>query len=349
VSKAPSMPMYWDAYLADTTHLTTEEHGAYLLLLAAMWRRNGSVPDNDKDNARILGLTVAKWKRTKERLSQFLIIKDGDISQGKLLEIWENTQEKITKNRENGAKGGRAVSNKNNDLAQANASNSLNPNASIPEPEPEPYNPPVPTVQSPQGGRVPKRATRLPEDWQPNDRLRLYAASKGLTENEINAERDNIVDWSRSSQKGAKHDWHATWRSWVRRCAKEIGDGKRSGRNGTKHGSAVAAANRSIHRSGREHGVTGNTVGDVWGSSEIGSDGSGGGDGGGDGPARIGHDVGQGASGTSDGDGIKSGSGRRPGLSERDSESGIEGLSSRCGDGGDTGSGQTIDVHAEPE
>jgi len=147
VSKAPSMPMYWDAYLADTTHLTTEEHGAYLLLLAAMWRRNGSVPDNDKDNARILGLTVAKWKRTKERLSQFLIIKDGDISQGKLLEIWENTQEKITKNRENGAKGGRAVSNKNNDLAQANASNSLNPNASIPEPEPEPYK--LPPIVSP--------------------------------------------------------------------------------------------------------------------------------------------------------------------------------------------------------
>ena len=71
MSKAPAMPMYWDAYLADTTHLTTEEHGAYMLLLAAMWRRDGSVPDDDKDNARIIGLTVAKWRKIKARLSVF--------------------------------------------------------------------------------------------------------------------------------------------------------------------------------------------------------------------------------------------------------------------------------------
>ena len=98
MSKAPSMPMYWDAYLADTTHLTTEEHGAYLLLLAAMWRRNGVVPDDDKDNARILGLTVGKWRKVKERLSEFLSF-DGDcITQKKLQKTWKNTQEKIAKN-----------------------------------------------------------------------------------------------------------------------------------------------------------------------------------------------------------------------------------------------------------
>ena len=95
MSKAPAMPMYWDAYLADTTHLTTEEHGAYMLLLAAMWRRDGSVPDDDKDNARIIGLTVAKWRKIKSRLSVFLIVKDGMITQKNLQKIWENTQEKI--------------------------------------------------------------------------------------------------------------------------------------------------------------------------------------------------------------------------------------------------------------
>lgn len=141
MSKAPSMPMYWDAYLADTTHLTTEEHGAYLLLIAAMWRRNGSVPDDDWDNARILGLSAAKWRKVKARfvgtISGFRVA-DGVITQEKLQKTWENTQEKINKNRKNGAKGGRSNSTKNNDLDKANGFVSVNPNESIPEPEPEP-------------------------------------------------------------------------------------------------------------------------------------------------------------------------------------------------------------------
>ena len=137
MSKAPSMPIYWDAYLADTTHLTTEEHGAYLLLLAAMWRRNGWVPDDDRDNARIVGLTSAKWRRAKERLGEFLVFNNGQISQKNLLKIWENTQEKIEKNRSNGTKGGRPKSNKNNCIAKANGFVSDNPNKSIPEPEPD--------------------------------------------------------------------------------------------------------------------------------------------------------------------------------------------------------------------
>ena len=131
--------MFWDAYLADTTHLTTEEHGAYMLLLAAMWRRNGWVPDDDRDNARILGLTPAKWRKIRGRLSEFLTVRDGMITQKNLLKIWENTQEKIEKNKSNGSKGGRPKSKKNNDLEKANGFNSDKPNQTIPEPEPEPY------------------------------------------------------------------------------------------------------------------------------------------------------------------------------------------------------------------
>ena len=136
MSQAPSMPMFWDAYLADTTHLTTEEHGAYLLLLAAMWRRNGSVPDDDRDNARIVGMTPAKWRRMKVRLDSLLIIDDGEITQKNLQKTWKNTQEKIRKNRANGARGGRPKSNKTKDMGKANGLFWDNPNETIPEPEP---------------------------------------------------------------------------------------------------------------------------------------------------------------------------------------------------------------------
>jgi uncharacterized protein YdaU (DUF1376 family) len=138
MSQAPSMPMFWDAYIADTTHLTTEEHGAYLLLLAAMWRRNGWVPDDDADTARIVGMTKAKWRKTKERLASLLIFSDGHITQKNLMKIWKNTQEKIAINRANGAKGGRPQSNKDNDIAKADGFVPHNPNETIPEPEPEP-------------------------------------------------------------------------------------------------------------------------------------------------------------------------------------------------------------------
>ena len=137
MSAAPSMPMYWDAYLADTTHLSTEEHGAYLLLLAAMWRRNGSIPDADRDNARIVGLTPAKWRKFKVRIAPLLAFEDGTITQKNLQKIWKNTQEKISKNRANGSKGGRPKSNKNNETAKPNGYVSDNPNESIPEPEPK--------------------------------------------------------------------------------------------------------------------------------------------------------------------------------------------------------------------
>ncbi len=103
MSKAPSMPLFCDAYLADTMHLSLEEHGAYLKLLMITWRNNGApLPDDDARLARMLGITVGKWrKKLRPVLAPFFDLSEGTWKQGRLEKEWKSVQNFSEKQREN--------------------------------------------------------------------------------------------------------------------------------------------------------------------------------------------------------------------------------------------------------
>ena len=63
------MPFYVGDYLADTLHLTTLQHGAYMLLLMHYWRA-GSLPTNEIALARICRLNRLSWTNNCSALAK---------------------------------------------------------------------------------------------------------------------------------------------------------------------------------------------------------------------------------------------------------------------------------------
>ena len=70
------MPFYIGDYLRDTSRLSTEQHGAYLLLTMDYWV-NGPLPDDDAALGMIARMTPGGWKRMRNVLESFFQVKDG--------------------------------------------------------------------------------------------------------------------------------------------------------------------------------------------------------------------------------------------------------------------------------
>lgn len=70
------MPLYIGDYLKDTGRLSTEQHGAYLLLIMEYWQ-TGPIPDDDAELGSVTRLGVKEWKKTRQKLIRFFIVENG--------------------------------------------------------------------------------------------------------------------------------------------------------------------------------------------------------------------------------------------------------------------------------
>jgi len=119
MSAPPFMQLYVADYLGDTRHLSTEQHGAYLLLLMTMWRAGGSLPNDPKKLARIAGCGPARWEKICDDVMAFFEVGRDEIVSARLSQELEKASQKSQKRSEAGAKGGSAKSLKTNATHEA--------------------------------------------------------------------------------------------------------------------------------------------------------------------------------------------------------------------------------------
>lgn len=108
MSEFPSLPLFTDAYLADTRHLSALEHGAYLLLLMMAWRLpDCRLPDDDAKLAKWAAVDGRTWKRIKPVVMAFWTLAEDQWSQSRLSREREYVSKRAEVARENGKRGGR--------------------------------------------------------------------------------------------------------------------------------------------------------------------------------------------------------------------------------------------------
>jgi uncharacterized protein YdaU (DUF1376 family) len=65
------MPLFWGDFLANTMHLSAQEAGAYLFLIAHAWENEGKIPSGKNRLARIAHVQHEHWNRVWPVLENF--------------------------------------------------------------------------------------------------------------------------------------------------------------------------------------------------------------------------------------------------------------------------------------
>lgn len=119
------------------------------------------------------------------------------------------------------------------------------PSLSPTPPNSPPLNPPTTDVGATAGPKA-KRGSRLPDDWQPDDADRAFAAAHGLNPEEIDRGAFEFRNYwtSRAGREACKLNWSRTWQNRVG----ELADRKR------QRGATMAS--RPAQRTGGGQSVT---------------------------------------------------------------------------------------------
>ncbi len=247
------MPIHIGDYHRETRHLTTEQHGAYLLLGMEYWTK-GSLPDDDVLLARIAGMTKAQWRRNRSTLQA--LFTDGwkhprlDAEIERAAKVSARYAERARK----GAAGlwkNRTATNASS-MPEASSKDASSIATDMPvetQPQPQPHDSSL-SSESREGAshcsapRSRDRGGRLPTDWKPDESVVAWCVDRGLTLAQVDEALAEFHDFWKSAVKNAtKLDWNATFRNRIRKLVDEGRFGRPKGKSnngtGTNRRSAI--------------------------------------------------------------------------------------------------------------
>lgn len=221
MSTETPLPLDTSAYLSDTGHLSTLEHGAYLLILMALWRtKDGWIDGSDKFLARATRMTVGRWKRIAQNVRALLVSKDGKVSQ-------KRVQKELNHQRVSRSK----VSPGENPNREAKSLKNKDPIPKTPEMPPTASQPLSfflepkidSSIGSKEDSKKKKRGSILPIDWKPSAASLLRNRTVlHLSDDDSEIGADQMRRWARAEAHRAiahKSDWDACYDNWMDRYA----------------------------------------------------------------------------------------------------------------------------------
>lgn len=248
MAELPFMPLWTDAYLADTDHLSFEEHGVYLKLLMTIWRTPGcQIPNDQEWICRRLRVSKDLFETLVQPvLEEYLDNTGNHITSRRLQREYKIAQEKSLKqsvraksrwNKEKGvsrgnARGGTAAAYKKgaqeeglknsvpDKPLETNETDVCRGNASIPIPIDSKKD--IAKAISKENKTPPKskpkiKGSRLPDDWYPGDGAFAWSLDQ-IGAVETNGQIEHFKDhWkAESGARSVKRDWDAAFRNWIR-------------------------------------------------------------------------------------------------------------------------------------
>lgn len=215
------MPLYVADYLGDTGHLSTVEHGAYMLLIMHYWQ-HGGLPDDEEKLARIVRLRPKEWSNICSTLADLFLPGwrhkriDAELAKA---------QQVIDKRRAAGRASAEQRANKSSTHVPTHVEQVGQQTGRQPQPQSQPPDAsPDGDAGNAAGARgidereTGRRGTRLASDWQPSGDDWKFAANLGLDPDDA---ADEFRDYWKAipGSRGIKLDWSATFRNRCREIA----------------------------------------------------------------------------------------------------------------------------------